>query len=113
MKCEYHGEIPIESNLKFDYKVEGSTYSMDYQQLKNHFIQFKEMSDVDFVAQAIKIFHFASFVCYFKNIPTQTILCDKGILHQLAHLIDEDTKEDAIREISEIRERFNSICALA
>lgn len=113
MKCQYHGEVPAEPSAKFDYKVEGSTYSMDYQQLKNHFEKFQSFNDSDFIENAIKIFHFASFVCYFKNIPTQTILCDKGILHQLVHLIDEDTKEYAVREISEIRERFNTICALA
>jgi hypothetical protein len=113
MKCQYHGEIPTEPSAKFDYKVEGSTYSMNYQDLKSHFEMYKGFNDGQFIDQAIKIFHFASFVCYFKNIPTQAILCDKGILHQLAHLIDEDTKEDAVREISEIRERFNIVCALA
>lgn len=112
MKCQYHGQIPTEPTVKFEYKVEGSTYSMDYQELRNHFETFKNYNDTLFIAEAIKIWHFASFVCYFKNVPTEAILCDKGILHQLAHLIDEDTKEDAVREISDIRERFNIICAL-
>lgn len=95
-----------------DYLVEGSKYSLSYSALREDYLRYKAMPDADFAASAIKILHFSCIVCYLKEMPAQAVLIDKGIIHELVHLLDADTKPDALRELPGIREKFNKICEL-
>lgn len=71
------------------------------------------MSDKDFVADLPKLLHFVVFVCYLKEQPNHAILCDDGIIHQIVHLMNKETREQALLELPHIRECFNAICKLA
>lgn len=96
-----------------EYIVDNSKYSYSYQKLREDYIRFRRMNDEEFLSHLLEILHFAVFVCYLKEIPTNAALCDKGVIHQLVHLLNEDTKEDALYELSSIRDTFNTICELA
>ncbi len=95
-----------------DYSVEGSKYSLSYSELREDYLRYKAMLDADFAASAIKILHFSCIVCYLKETSAQAVLIDKGIIHELVHLLDADTKPDALRDLPRIRETFNQICEL-
>ena len=96
-----------------EYLVGTSKYSFSYQDLKNDYIKYKSMNDADFTAHLIKILHFSCFVCYIKEIPTHAILCDTGLIHELIHLLDSNTKAHAKMNLDDIRNKFNTICELA
>lgn len=96
-----------------DYLVDGKQYSLSYSELKDHYITFKDMSDEEFLDNIPDILHFACIVCFLKEVPTYICLSDKGIIHELTHLLCEGTREETLNEIQEVRETFNLWCALA
>lgn len=96
-----------------DYLVEGSIFSLSYRGLREDYLLYKAMPDAEFTENAIKILHFTCIVCYMKEISAQSVLSDKGIIHELVHLLDANSKDDALRELPKIREKFNRICELA
>lgn len=96
-----------------DYRVDKSHYSFSYQELREDYLRFKAMTDAAFVANLVKILHFACFVCFLKDIPTEAILSDKGVIHEFVHILNQETQIDALNNLAEIREKFNKICELA
>ena len=85
-------------------------YGLDYQSLKDDFERYKKMTDLEFVTNLPKILHYASFVCFFKNLPTGKIHIDTGIMHELIHLLNGEP--ESLRIIKRIRRDFNKDCAL-
>ena len=79
-------------------------YSFDYQSLKQDFERYKKMSDVEFIANLPKVLHYASFICYVKNLPSSQVHIDNGIMHELIHLLNGDS--EAGRNIRKIRKMF-------
>lgn len=96
-----------------EYLVESGKFSFSYSELKEEYLEYKRMSDKDFISDIPKLLHFTCFVLFLKEIPAHAILCDDGIIHQLIHLINDDTKDGALLELQSIRETFNEICKLA
>lgn len=97
---------------KVEYIVEGSKYSLSYQDLVSDYWRFRGMTDAEFISSANEIVHFACVVGYLKELPASCVLSDKGIIHQLIHLLNHDTHDGAKNEIEQIREVFNSVCQL-
>ena len=94
-----------------EYLVEGKKYHISYQDLKEQYILFCKMSDIEFRSNLPSIIHFACVVCYLKEMPIYLCLSDEGIIHQLAHLIDiPDCK---LIQIKQIRRLFKLHLKLA
>jgi hypothetical protein len=96
-----------------EYLVDGGRYDLNYAFLREDYFRYKNMRDEEFLASLIKVLHFTCVVCYLKQESGQVLLSDKDLIHQIVHLLQEDTKEDALRELRDIRNLFDSVCALA
>ena len=88
------------------YLVDGTQYKLSYKELKNHYIDFTFMSDKEFIEKLPNAAHLACMICFLKEIPTENCLSDKGIIHELIHLMS--TPKEELLDLSEIRELFNN-----
>lgn len=68
------------------------------------------MSDSEFLENLPDALHLACFICFLKEIPTYVCLTDKGIIHELVHLLKENGTTTSLKEI---RELFKITLALA
>lgn len=91
----------------------GGKYGFAYQSLRDDYLRYVMMTDEEFLSSVLDILHFACFVCYIKEMPTQWVLSDTGIVHELVHLMDPATRPDAEAELDRIRDTFNHDCCLA
>lgn len=87
-----------------EYLVEGEKFTMDYRELRAKYQGFTEMDDKTFMQNLIDATHFACYVCYLKNISSQICLSDKGIIHELIHLMKDETMYTPLEEV---RKMFN------
>lgn len=71
-----------------EYLVEGTKYSISYRELKESYINFCDKTDDEFINDLKSAIHLSCIICYFKEIPTYVCLSDKGIIHELVHLLD-------------------------
>ncbi len=96
-----------------EYLVGTSRYSFNYQNRRADFLNYKAMTDKEFVENALAALHLAMHVCYVKQCGIESTLSDKGVCYQLLHLLDKDCRDHAVSELAEIRELFNRVCELA
>ncbi len=96
-----------------EYVIDGHRYSFNYQARREDYFRYKEMSDAEFVENALAALHFSMLVTFIKGLGSEATVGDRSICHELVHMLDDNCKEDAIRELSEIRNLFNRICYLA
>jgi len=94
-----------------EYVVEGQRFNLCYQDLRQHYLKFISMSDGDFSKSIPEALHFACIVCYLKEIPTYLCLSDKGIIHELTHLLSSNV--ESVQDIKTIRELFKNQLELA
>ena len=93
-----------------DYKVENSTYSLSYNELKEKYLKFCDMSDDDFLNNLQKAAHLACFIGWFKELPSDMTIGDRGIVHEIIHLMDSTLSTSSIRYI---RKKFEEYLKLA
>jgi len=99
--------------MSLDYLIENHRYVLEYSKLKEDFERYHAMHDEEFLNNLIPVLHFVCVVSYLKETPGQVLTNDEGLIHQLVHLLDEQTKPDALHELRAIRMRFDSLCRLA
>jgi hypothetical protein len=98
-----------------------SKYGFSYQQLRDDYLRYRLMSDDDFLSHLVDILHFACYVAYVKELLTQWVLADTGIVHELVHLLIEERNQREGRKewqvtttsLKEIRDLFDRDCCLA
>lgn len=95
-----------------EYEIEGSRYAFSYAALKEDYWRFRGLGDVEFIEELHAVLHFCCVVGFLKELPASCVLSDKGVIHQLVHLLEPSTKEIAFHELPEIRERFNQVFEL-
>jgi|ERR1051325_1108882 hypothetical protein len=99
----------------------GGKYGFSYQQLREDYLRFVMMNDDDFLGNIVDILHFAAYTCYIKELNTQWVLSDTGIVHELIHLLCEERNrargdeqpEVSTTSLEKIRDLFNHQCCLA
>lgn len=85
-------------------------YTISYQELREMYYQFLELSDDDFKKRIAEIFHLATIICYLKEVSSDVLLNDVGLLHLFVHqLALPDDSED---EFKMLREAFKIVCKL-
>lgn len=87
-----------------EYLVEGIKYNISYQELKEEYLKHVFFTDEEFMENLPSANHLANIICWFKEIPTSNCLSDKGIIHELAHLLH--IKEEPAVDLKEIRKLF-------
>jgi len=96
--------------MSIEYLSEGAKFSLSYQELREHYLNFCDMSDSDFLKNLPDAIHLACIICFLKEVPTYVCLTDKGIIHELVHLLKEN---GTTTSLSEIRELFKLTLCLS
>lgn len=100
-----------------EYLVNGHKYSFSYEELKIDYQEFLEMDDEKFYSDIPRLLHFICIVCYIKETPAYVLLDDEGLIHQLIHMLDDNTKDEPLVNNpsvkAEIRQTFKVLCELA
>lgn len=94
------------------YIVEGTIFDWSYSELRQGYHHFITLSDDEFLADLPAILHFACFVCFVKEIPNSVCLSDKGIIHELVHILQSGI-DGSVTRLSEIRQLFEEQLKLA
>lgn len=92
-------------NLQKEYKVGERTFLFDEVHLRNSYKKYKNYSDVEFLNNIVDILHFTVYVCWLKEVPSDKCLADDGIVHEIVHLLQENTIKHS--NLQEIRKNFN------
>lgn len=95
-----------------EYKVDNHTYGFSYKELKEEYFKHIEMSDKKFMENLPSALHLACFICFIKEVPTYICLSDKGIIHELTHLLQHG-QTDAVINLKDIRKLFKKQLKLA
>lgn len=96
-----------------EYLVEGTKYVLNYPELKEDFDRYHAMTDAQFLKSLVPALHFICVVSYLKGTPGYILTSDEGLIHQMVHLLDKNTRETAMRSLRGIREQFDIWCRLA
>lgn len=102
--------------MSIEYMFEdGSKYGFSYSSAKEEYHRFKSMDDETFFApdNFIEALHFACFISFIKELPNACTLSDKGIIHQMVHILHLKSDVCIQGERETIRERFNSLLELS
>lgn len=88
-------------------------YGLSYCELRADYWRFRSMANEEFLDSLISVLHFAVFVCWVKEVGLG-VLDDRGLIHELVHLLDPKTAENArTYDLPRIRMDFNEVCELA
>lgn len=96
--------------MSIEYLSGGSKFLLSYSDLKDRHLSMCEMSDYEFLKNIPDALHLACFICFLKEIPTYVCLTDKGIIHELVHLLKEDGTTTSLEDI---RGLFKSVLTLS
>jgi len=89
----------------------GKRYHFSYTELKDEYKRLSGLSDNKFFTNLSKLLHFTIFVSYLKEIPADCLLSDDGIIHELVHLLNKETRDDVNKK--RLRENWNKILKLS
>jgi hypothetical protein len=92
------------------YKVGNKTFIYDICSLQMSYYKYLNMTDKEFLDEILNILHFAAYVCFIKNLETKDVLSDDGIVHQLIHLTQGNTRKYV--NLQEVRNNFKEILLL-
>lgn len=87
-----------------EYIVNKNRYHFSYKELRELYIEFINLTDEAFFSNIPKLLHFISFVAFLKEIDTNTLLSDEGLLHELIHMLnglEVTTSKEEVRSMFE------------
>ena len=87
-----------------EYILEHDRFNFSYQESKKIFKKFKSLTDDEFILNIKEVLHFACFICFIKEIPTEQCLADGGLIHELIHL---NSEIETVNPLGAIRHMFN------
>jgi len=92
-------------SLQEIYKVGDRQFVYDHKSLQYAFSTYQRYNNEEFLTNIVDILHFAVYVCWLKEIPSDECLADDGIIHELVHLLQENTIKHS--NLENIRKKFN------
>jgi hypothetical protein len=96
-----------------EYILDGRKFSFSYSELRDMYRTYIEMTDEEFLSDIPAALHFATFVCFVKEIPGYVCLADTGIIHELVHVLQFGVEGSTTGNIEEIRLQFKEQLKLA
>lgn len=87
------------------YRVGDREFVYDHRSLKYAFSTYQRYTNEDFLENIVNILHFAVYMCWLKEIPSDECLADDGIIHELVHLLQDNTIKHS--DLKNIRKKFN------
>lgn len=94
-----------------EYVVDGTHYIMSYRKLREEYHRHLEMTDKEFLKNLPSAAHLACIICFLKETPSYLVLSDKGIIHELIHLIHHG--EQPLINLKDIRKLFKETLKLS
>lgn len=89
-----------------EYIVDDSRFLLSYQSLREEYFRFCQMKDDEFIKEIPAAAHLACVICYFKEVPGYVCLSDKGVIHELIHLLHiPDGNTTSLRDIRNLFEQ--------
>lgn len=73
--------------------IDGTKFEYSYFELQCEYERFCAMTDEEFMTELPVALHLAVAICYFKEINVRDCCSDKGVIHELAHLLHFKDKE--------------------
>lgn len=95
-----------------EYLVDGVKYGFDYQELKQTYRHFARLTDEEFVADINNVLHFAVHVAWIKGLQARHVLSDRGVIHELIHLLSIEEASERSRDVRQVRILFDREMAL-
>lgn len=95
--------------LADEHSANPKKYILSYSELREQYRRFVDMTDEEFLRNLPSAIHFACFMGWFKELGAEATLSDKGIVHELAHLLD---LEEYRPNLHGIREQFKTLLKL-
>lgn len=95
------------SRLRNKYRVGETNYEYDPAKLMRTYELICDYSDEEFMDNLAKILHFSSFMCFVLNLSNIETLSDKGIIHELIHLLNDNTRD--YTDIKDVRKKFEDL----
>ena len=89
--------------MPIHYNLEDRKFSMSYTELREEYMRVIDMTDKEFMDNLPKILHVACIICFFKEIPTYECLSDVGIIHEIAHIMEDN---NPVHSLKHIRNKF-------
>ncbi len=87
-----------------EYLVDGHKYSLSYSELKEKYINISELPLEKFLLILPEVLHLACIISYLKEIPTYVTLSDRGLIHELIHLLH--IGDEPLLDAEKIRQQF-------
>lgn len=94
--------------MAIEYLIEGEKYRLSYQELREHYQEHIEMTDFEFMNNLNSALHLACIICFLKEVPSYNCLSDKGIIHELTHLLNFGEKDKTTVDLQKVREFFKN-----
>jgi hypothetical protein len=92
------------------YLVNGKKFEMSYKELREEYLKVCEYSPEEFLDKVSEILHLVCIIFYLKEVPTSVALADDGLIHELAHWIDNI---EWVTSEAEVMSMFREQCKLA
>lgn len=93
------------------YQVNDTQYVLSYHQLREEYYRFTQMTDSQFLNELPAAAHLACVICFLKELSSDCCLCDKGIIHELIHLIHIPNENNT--PLKDVRMLFSEILKLS
>ena len=87
-----------------EYLVEGEKFDLSYRELREKYILFSNFSLAEFLERLPEVLHLTCIISYLKEVPSYNTLSDKGLIHQLIHLLH--ISEEPLIDAEKIKQQF-------
>lgn len=95
------------SKLRNKYRLGDKTYNYDPALLMDTYLRICNYTDDEFLNNLGKILHYSAFMSFVLKLDNKETLSDEGIIHQLIHLLNENTK--SYTNLADVREKFEDL----
>lgn len=97
-----------------DYRGEMRNYGISYTELRDEHRELCSMSTPDWMTHLPRAIHLACVIGWFKELPNDATIGDRGIVHELVHLISATYEGAELQQvIRRVRKQFAEVLRLA
>lgn len=94
-----------------EYIVGETKYAISYRELREAYSRLTNMDNAAFLKALPEAIHTACVISWFKELPADATIGDRGVVHELAHILHLGETDES--EILRIRALFSKLLELA
>lgn len=98
--------------MSMQVRVDGHTFMVSYQELRESYLNFVGMNDEEFSQKLPQAAHLACVICWFKEVGAEASIGDRGIVHELLHLMALPPEDQEPGLLGRVREQFETLLKL-